>query len=242
MSGTEQKLEFSPEQREEIAKIRARYPENYPAAALLPVLHLAQKKFGYISDQVIDLVSRELGVPEADVREVVSFYTMFYTHKIGEYHIQVCHNIYCSIMGAESLIRHLEKKLNIKSGQTTPDGKFTLSRVECLGACDGAPMLQLNDKYVLNLTPEILDELLENPEALEEIYQKYPQTKSSRRGNWRVTGNGKGSEGGEGKSLEKSENSSEKVEKESSESSETSSGEASEAGDKGDKSEGEGGN
>ncbi len=202
MNGADQKLEFSAEQREEIAKIKARFPENYPAAALLPVLHLAQKSFGHISEEVIGLVSRELGVPEADVREVVSFYTMFYTHPIGKYHIQICHNISCSLMGAERLIDYLEKKLGIKAGETTEDGKFTLTRVECLGACDGAPMLQFNEEYILNLRPEIIDFLLEKPEKLDELFEKYPEAKSSRRGNWRVSGEKKGADSSQAESAE----------------------------------------
>ena len=163
MSSTEKALHFEPEHKEKIKEICSRYPADYPQAALLPLLHLSQEIFGYISPEVMVLISEELGVAISEIKEVVTFYTMFYEEPKGKYHIQICHNLSCTLMGAESLITYLEKRLGIKSGETTADGRFSLSRMECLGACQEAPMLQLNDKYKLKLTPEkivtLIDEL-----------------------------------------------------------------------------------
>lgn len=158
---TNNPVQWTAEQKQEIENIRARYPKEQNQAALLPILHLAQDSFGCLSPGVIEAVSRELQVPRAAIEEVVSFYTMFTTTPRGTYHIQVCHNLSCTLMGAESLLAHLQKKLGISAGETTADGRFTLSRVECLAACDGAPMLQLNDAFHTNLTAESLDSLLD---------------------------------------------------------------------------------
>ena len=155
-------MEFKPETLAKINALRERYPQRQ--AALLPVLHLVQKDLGYLSQDTQEAVAAALEIPLAAVSEVVSFYTMFYKKPIGKYHIQVCHNISCAIMGAEKVISHLEDKLGVEcqihQGETTTDGRFTLTRVECLGACDGAPMAQINDKFALNLTLEKLDAIL----------------------------------------------------------------------------------
>lgn len=161
MSGTQSTLQFKPESVDKIKEIRSRYPEDRNQAALLPVLHLAQDEFGYISSDVIQLVSETLDVPRSEIEEVVTFYTMFFEEPIGTYNIQVCHNISCAIMGAEGLIHHIEKKLGIHNGEVTPDGRFRLTRVECLAGCDGAPMIQLNDKFIFDVTPESFDKLVD---------------------------------------------------------------------------------
>jgi NADH-quinone oxidoreductase E subunit len=152
-------MEFSPEKQKELDKLLPRYPIK--EAATLPTLRLAQEEFGYISSDVIEFVAKLLEVPPARVKAVATFYTMYDKKPVGQYHVQVCQNLSCSLMGAEHIISHLEKKLGLKVGGTSSDKKFTLTRVECLGACGTAPVMQINDDYYEDLTPEKVDSILE---------------------------------------------------------------------------------
>ncbi len=152
-------MEFSAEKQKELDKLLPRYPNK--EAALLPALRLAQEEFGWISDEVTTFVAGLLEVPVARVKAVASFYTMYNRKPVGKYHVQVCQNLSCSLMGAEHIIEHLQRKLKIKAGETTADEKFTLSRVECLGACGAAPVMQVNDDYYEDLTAEKVDSILE---------------------------------------------------------------------------------
>ena len=149
---------FSDAARRELEAVLARYPDK--EAAILPALHLAQREFGYVSDEAILRVAEILGFTPARIEGVATFYTMYNRRPVGKYHVQICRNISCSLMGAEHLIEHVSKKLGIKPGETTPDGKFTLTKVECLGSCGTAPVLQLNDDYHEDLTEEKIDALL----------------------------------------------------------------------------------
>lgn len=142
----------------EIEKLKPRYPTNQ--ALLLPALHAAQKEKGWVSDAVMDEVAAAIDIPPPVVREVITFYTMYNLKPVGKYHLQFCTNISCSLMGAENLLEHCEKKLGIACGETTRDNRFTISEVECLGACGTAPCVQINDDYHENLTPEALDRTL----------------------------------------------------------------------------------
>jgi len=152
-------LKFSPEAEKKIKEIIKHYPEKQ--SALLPILHLAQKEFGYINEEVENLVAQILDIKPIKVREVVTFYTMFHQKPVGKYHIQICRNISCSLNGAEDLINYISEKLGIKVGETTPDQKFTLSVVECLGACEHAPCMQINSEYYGNLDKKKIDLILE---------------------------------------------------------------------------------
>jgi NADH-quinone oxidoreductase E subunit len=151
-------LEFSPEAYKKFEETVGRYPKK--EAAMLPVLYLAQEEFGYLSPEAIEYVARLMGQSPAQVSGVVSFYTMLYMKPIGRYHIQVCRTLPCVLRGAERLTSFLEKALGIKVGQTTEDGRFTLSEVECLASCGTAPMMQINDDYHENLTDEKTAEIL----------------------------------------------------------------------------------
>ena len=151
-------VSFSDSGRKEFEALLKRYPDK--EAAILPALHLAQREFGYVSDEAILRVAEILGFTPARIEGVATFYTMYNRRPVGKYHVQICRNISCSLMGAEHLIEHVSKKLGIKPGETTPDGKFTLSKVECLGSCGTAPVLQLNDDYHEDLTEEKIDALL----------------------------------------------------------------------------------
>jgi NADH-quinone oxidoreductase E subunit len=149
---------FSDTARRELEAVLARYPDK--EAAILPALHLAQREFGYVSDEAIMYVATLLGFTPARIEGVATFYTMYNRKPVGKYHLQICRNLSCSLLGAEHLIEHVSKKLGIQPGETTPDGKFTLSKVECLGSCGTAPVLQLNDDYHEDLTEEKIDALL----------------------------------------------------------------------------------
>jgi NADH-quinone oxidoreductase subunit E len=152
-------LEFSPAALKEFDTIVARYPKK--EAAMLPVLYLAQREFGCLSAEAIEYVARLMGQAPARVQGVVSFYTMFSTKPIGRHHIQVCRTLSCALGGAERITGFIEKQLGIEVGQTTADGRFTLSEVECLASCGTAPMMQVNDAYYENLTEEKVTAIIE---------------------------------------------------------------------------------
>ncbi|MBN1271699.1 MAG: NADH-quinone oxidoreductase subunit NuoE [Candidatus Aminicenantes bacterium] len=154
--------QFSEKALKQVEKIVARYPHK--EAALLPVLVLARREFGRIAEEEEKLVAAILGIKPIKVREVVTFYSMLNREKIGKYHIQVCSNISCTVMGAETLLDHIRKKIGIEPGQTTEDGKFSLSTVECLGACEMAPCMMVNEHYYGNLDKKKIDKILDKME------------------------------------------------------------------------------
>ncbi|HEY3356961.1 MAG TPA: NAD(P)H-dependent oxidoreductase subunit E [Polyangia bacterium] len=151
-------LEFSPQARQRLQAVRDRYPNAQ--AACLPALWIAQEEFGFVPEEAVDLVARELGLSPAHVHGVVTFYTMYQRKKPGRYHLQLCTNIACMVNGAYNLLTHLTEKLRIKPGETTPDGVFTLSEVECLACCGQAPAMLVNDAYHYDLTREKVDDLI----------------------------------------------------------------------------------
>jgi NADH-quinone oxidoreductase subunit E len=153
-------LEFSPETLKKFEATVARYPKR--EAAMLPVLYLAQQEFGHLGPEAIAYIAKLMEQAPARVHGVVSFYTMFNTKPIGRHHIQVCRTLPCALGGAEKMIALLRQKLGIEPGQTTPDGKFTLTEVECLASCGSAPMMQINDDYYENLTEEKISEILDS--------------------------------------------------------------------------------
>jgi len=151
-------FEFTSENKRKFDELVPRYPVK--RALMLPALWLAQRQNGWISHEVMEYIGTLLGLSPAKIYETATFYTMFHMKPIGRHHFQVCRTLPCQLMGAERVTSHLEQKLGIKLGQTSEDGKCTLSEVECLGSCGTAPMLQLNDDYHENLTPEKLDALI----------------------------------------------------------------------------------
>lgn len=154
--------EFSEQTKKRIKEVISRYPKK--EASLLPVLHLTQQEFGYIPVEAERAVAKMLRIKPIRVREAVTFYSMLHSKKVGKYHIQVCSNLTCSILGAEKLIDYLKEKLKIEPGETTPDNKFTLSTVECLGACEEAPCMQINFDYYGNLDKKRIDSILDSLE------------------------------------------------------------------------------
>ncbi|MBN1212986.1 MAG: NADH-quinone oxidoreductase subunit NuoE [candidate division Zixibacteria bacterium] len=144
------------------ARIRERvglYPRH--KSAILPALTIAYHQVGHLNDEVYKEIAKIIKVPYVEVAEAATFYTMFPKEPVGKYLIQVCHNISCALLGADSLVEYLEQKLDIKKGETTKDNLFTLVTVECLGSCATAPMMQINQDYYENLTREKVDRILE---------------------------------------------------------------------------------
>ncbi len=150
---------LSNETRAEIKQFKGKYPD--PRSALLTALHVAQRERGWLSPEVMRDVAEVMDLPPTEVASVASFYTMFNRQPVGENLVQVCTNISCSLLGAEHIVECLKSKLGIDVGETTPDNKFTLVTVECLGSCGTAPMMQINDTYYENLTEEKIDRILE---------------------------------------------------------------------------------
>jgi NADH-quinone oxidoreductase E subunit len=146
--------------RAKAEKLCARYPRR--DAALIPLLLELQKESGYVAEEAMDELARFLGLPYSRVKAVVTFYTMFNREPVGKYHLQVCRNISCHMAGAPGLLARLRARLGIAEGETTKDGLFTLSTVECLGACGAAPVMQVNDEYFERLDEAKLDALLED--------------------------------------------------------------------------------
>jgi NADH-quinone oxidoreductase subunit E len=145
----------------EFERMKARFPAGFESSLTLPCLRRIQEERGYIADEDIELLVEYLGVPRIQVEEVLTFYTQFRRKPIGRWHLQTCRNVSCSMRGCERLIDHLQSKLGIRSGQTTPDGRFTLSTVECLGSCGTAPVVMVNDAYHENMSVAKLDALIE---------------------------------------------------------------------------------
>lgn len=158
MANIDMKIEFNKEELEQIEQIKQKYPEA--KAALMPVLWMVQHKFGWISPEAVRYVASLLGLPEAHVEGVVSFYTMYFKKPMGRHHVQVCTNVSCMVCGGGELWNHISSKLGIGHNEVTPDGKFSLEEVECMGACGGAPMIAINEEYFENADIRKIDEIL----------------------------------------------------------------------------------
>jgi NADH-quinone oxidoreductase E subunit len=139
-------------------EIRKRYPASQ--AALLPILWIAQEQEGWISEEMMRYVGKLLDLPYGHILGVVTFYSMYNSKKLGKYHIEVCTNISCMLRGSDKILETIEHRCGAKPGQTSADGKWTVSEVECMGACGGAPMLSIGEEYYENLTPKKTEELL----------------------------------------------------------------------------------
>ena len=152
---------FSPELRAEIDKWIAKYPQEWRQSAVMAALMLVQEENGgYLTTDLMDKVAAYLDMAPIAVYEVASFYSMYELKPVGKHKICVCTNVSCMINGSDQIVEYLEKKLGAKLGQSSADGRYTLKEVECLGACGGAPMFQIGNKYYENLTPELIDSIL----------------------------------------------------------------------------------
>jgi NADH-quinone oxidoreductase subunit E len=156
---TAKSVAFTAPQLEEVRRLQGLYPDR--RGALLPVLHLAQETFGWISLEVEEYVAGLFDLSPAQVHEVVTFYTLFHQEPTGRHVVAVCHNLSCHLAGAQGILALLKQRLGIEVGDTTGDGRVTLQAVECLCACEAAPMAQVDDRYELSLTPDKVDRILE---------------------------------------------------------------------------------
>ena len=150
---------FSDAQLAEVRRLQSLYPD--PRGALLPVLSMAQETFGWISLDAEEYVAALFGLSPAHVHEVVTFYTLYFRERPGRHVVAVCHNLSCHLAGAPGIIAYLKTRLGVEPGETTGDGRVTLLSVECLCACEAAPMMQVDDRYELNLTTAKVDRILE---------------------------------------------------------------------------------
>ena len=156
-----EKIQFKPETLTLVQQIVKRYPEGKHKSAVMPVLHLAQAEFdGWLDVPVMDMVAEVLNLLPIEVYEVASFYSMYNLKPVGKCLLEVCRTSSCWLLGAEDIVRHLEKTLGIKEGETTADGMFTIKTVECLGSCGTAPMMQCGAQFHENLTFEKVDQLV----------------------------------------------------------------------------------
>ena len=156
---------FTPEIRAEIDREIAKYPAEWRQSACMAALRIVQDdNGGWLTQQLMDDVAAYLGMPDMAVYEVATFYSMYELKPVGRHKVCVCTNVSCMINGSDRIVEHLEKKLDVKLGGSTGDGSYTLKEVECLGACGGAPMMQIGRQYYENLTPEIVDSILDGLE------------------------------------------------------------------------------
>lgn len=154
---------FTSEVKQKADQICSQYPVK--RAAALPVMHLVQETYGSISAEAELEIADYFQIPAADVRELMTFYTLFYSKPKGKCHVQMCRTLSCALKGAKELAQYVEEKLGIKSGETTSDGLFSFDRVECLGACEMAPMAKVNKEFAGPLTKEKLEVLLQAKES-----------------------------------------------------------------------------
>jgi NADH-quinone oxidoreductase subunit E len=155
-------IQFSDHKLKKVQEIMSRYPEGKQKSALLPVLHLAQEEFGgWLDVPVMDYVANLLNIEPIEVYEVASFYSMYNLKPVGKYLFEVCQTGPCMLNGSDDIIAYIKEKLNIRVGETSADGLFTLKTVECLGACGYAPMMQLGKHYREHLTKEKVDAIID---------------------------------------------------------------------------------
>jgi NADH-quinone oxidoreductase subunit E len=159
---TDEVAEFSPEIIEEMRSHLKKYPPDRSRSALIPLLFVVQRERGYIDNAGVNFLAKFLGLEVTDVWETATFYSMLNLRPIGRHHIQICKTLSCKIMGEPQITEHICSRLGIQPGETTPDGKFTVSLVECLGSCGTAPMMQIGFDYYENLTPEKVDKILDD--------------------------------------------------------------------------------
>ncbi|NBA88246.1 NADH-quinone oxidoreductase subunit NuoE [Emticicia sp. CRIBPO] len=162
MAETATKTAFTAERLKKVEEIIQRYPEGRQKSALLPVLHLAQEQFGWVSAATMDYVAELLSIQPVEVYEVATFYTMFHLEPVGKHVIEYCRTGPCCTMGGEEVYDYLKQKLNIETGETTSDGVFTIKEVECLAACGWGPCFQIREKFYMHLNNQKIDEIIED--------------------------------------------------------------------------------
>ena len=155
-------MTFSPQLEAKFEKMLASYPAGRTRSAVIPMLLFAQDEIGQVTNELVEEVARRCGVTPLQVDEVVGYYSMLHRERLGKYHIQVCTNISCLLVGGEELLEHAKERLGIGNKEVTPDGLFSLEEVECMGACSWAPAVEVNYDFHHFVTPEKLDRLIED--------------------------------------------------------------------------------
>ncbi len=150
--------QFNEENEKKFHTLLTRYPKKN--SLTLPSLWMIQHQDGWISEDAMKYLAKKLDMSPMDVYSIASFYSMFHLKPIGKYHIQICKTLSCKLRGSDDIKKHIENRLGIKAGETSNDMKFTISEVECLGSCGTAPCVCINEDYIQNSTPEILDEII----------------------------------------------------------------------------------
>ncbi|XP_062915150.1 NADH dehydrogenase [ubiquinone] flavoprotein 2, mitochondrial isoform X1 [Mobula hypostoma] len=158
-------FDFTPENYKRLEVILESYPEGHKSAAVIPVLDLAQRQNGWLPLSAMNKVAEILKMPAMRVYEVATFYTMFNRKPVGKYHIQICTTTPCMLRNSDAIVKCIKEKLGIAVGETTSDKLFTITEVECLGACVNAPMVQINDNYYEDLTPKDMEEIIDELKA-----------------------------------------------------------------------------
>jgi NADH-quinone oxidoreductase E subunit len=146
-----------------LAEIMARYPD--PKSGVMAALYIAQEELGFVTDEAVLWASQKTGLAPIQVREVATFYTMYYKRPVGKYHVQVCRTLSCALRGSKDLTQHLYDRFKVKPGEITADGQWSYEDVECLGSCGTAPMCQINDRYFENLSVDELEQILKKIET-----------------------------------------------------------------------------
>jgi len=151
-------IKLSEETLAEIEKAAAKYVDRN--SALMPALWAAQREFGYLSEDVMSAVAEAVGVSRAKTQGLATYHTLYWKHQMGKYVVMLCTNVACTLMGAETILEHLENKLGVKAGHTTDDGMFTLMEVECIGSCGSGPAMVVNETFHYQLTESKIDEII----------------------------------------------------------------------------------
>jgi len=159
---TDEVASFSTTVVEEMESHVTKYPAERRRSALIPLLFVIQRERGYVDNAGVNFLAKFLNLEVTDIWETATFYSMFNLHPVGKYHIQVCKTLSCRIMGEEAITEHICNRLGIHAGESTPDGKFTVTRVECLGSCGTAPMMQIGFDYHEDLTTDKVDKILDS--------------------------------------------------------------------------------
>ena len=151
-------VSLSPQAEKRLEDLRKQYPQ--PRSVIMAALYIAQEELGFIDQRAVDWVSEKTGIPPAHVREVATFYTLYYKKPVGRYHIQVCRTVSCALRGSKKVVEYLKKRFQLMPNQVSADGMWSYEEVECLGACGMGPMCEINDHYFENLSEEKLEEIL----------------------------------------------------------------------------------
>lgn len=159
---TDEVASFSPAVEAEVDAHIAKYPAGRQRSALIPLMFVMMRERGYLDGAAVNYLATRLGLSRSDVWETATFYSMINVRPVGRHHIQICKTLSCKIMGEPGITEHVCQRLGVRPGETTPDGKFTVSLVECLGSCGTAPMFQVGFDYYENLTPARVDEILDS--------------------------------------------------------------------------------